>query len=203
MIKRILKEKIFYMYKLPIHLIRQYLFCPRVVYFLEVLSIPKVSPIWVKEGENYHKSQEKLFKKRTLARFKLENASFWQNVNLSYSDLNFYGICDALIISDTNIYPVEIKLHGQKPTKAQKMQLIAYGVLAEKIYKKDFNLGFISFEKNAKTVPINVDIKMKQEVQKIVNEIINLIKSEKLPYSNAEDEKCTQCEFLNYCNDRF
>ena len=203
MIKRILKEKIFYMYKLPIHLIRQYLFCPSVVYFLEVLSIPKVSPIWVKEGEDYHKSQEKLFKRRTLSRFNLENADFWQNVNLSYSDLNFYGICDALIISDTNIYPIEIKLHGQKPTKAQKMQLIAYGVLAEKIYKKDFNLGFISFEKNAKTVAINIDIKMKQEVQKIVNEIINLIKSEKLPYSNAEDEKCTQCEFLNYCNDRF
>ena len=158
---------------------------------------------FVKEGEDYHKSQEKLFKRRTLSRFNLENADFWQNINLSYSDLNFYGICDALIISDTNIYPVEIKLHGQKPTKAQKMQLIAYGVLAEKIYKKDFNLGFISFEKNAKTVPINVNNDMKQEVQKTVNEIINLIKSEKLPYSNAEDEKCTQCEFLNYCNDRF
>ena len=158
---------------------------------------------FVKEGENYHKSQEKLFKRRTLSRFNLENADFWQNVTLSYSDLNFYGICDALIISDTNIYPIEMKLHGQKPTKAQKMQLIAYGVLAEKIYKKDFNLGFISFEKSAKTVPINVDIKMKQDVQKTVNEIINLIKSEKLPYSNAEDEKCTQCEFLNYCNDRF
>ena len=74
------------------------------------------------------------------------------------------------------VYKIVGKLHGQKPTKAQKMQLIAYGVLAEKIYKKDFNLGFISFEKSAKTVPINVDIKMKQEVQKIVNEIINLIK---------------------------
>ncbi|RXJ95739.1 CRISPR-associated protein Cas4 [Arcobacter sp. AHV-9/2010] len=143
------------------------------------------------------------FKRRTLSRFNLENADFWQNVNLSYSDLNFYGICDALIISNTHIYPVEIKLHGQKPTKAQKMQVIAYGILAEKKYKKEFNLAFISFEKNAKTVPINVDSKMKQEVQKTVNEIINLIKSEKLPYSNAEDEKCTQCEFLNYCNDRF
>ena len=75
---------------------------------------------FVKEGEDYHKSQEKLFKRRTLSRFNLENADFWQNINLSYSDLNFYGICDALIISDTNIYPIEIKLHGQKPTKAQK-----------------------------------------------------------------------------------
>ncbi|WP_171017462.1 CRISPR-associated protein Cas4 [Aliarcobacter thereius] len=198
-----MKEKIFYMYKLPIHLIRQYLFCPRVVYFLEVLSIPKASPIWVKEGENYHKKQEKLFKRRTLSRFGLENAKFWQNVNLSYDDLNFYGICDALIISNTNIYPVEIKLHGQKPTKAQKMQLIAYGILAEKIYKKEFNLGFISFDKSAKTIPINVNNEMKQDVQKIVNKIINLIKSENLPYSDAQDEKCTQCEFLNYCNDRF
>lgn len=191
------------MYKLPIHLIRQYLFCPRVVYFLEVLSIPKGTPIWVKEGEDYHKKQEKLFKRRTLARFNLENAQFWQNVNLSHNDFNFYGICDALILSNTNIYPVELKLHGQKPTKAQKMQLIAYGILAEKIYNKKFDLGFISFEKSAKTVPIKIDEKLKNELLNIVEDIIKLIKSEKLPNSSAEDEKCTQCEFLNYCNDRF
>ncbi|WP_409410316.1 Dna2/Cas4 domain-containing protein [Aliarcobacter cryaerophilus] len=61
----------------------------------------------------------------------------------------------------------------------------------------------MSFEKSAKTVPINVNNDIKQEVQKIVNEIINLIKNERLPYSDAQDEKCTQCEFLNYCNDRF
>ena len=133
MIKRILKEKSFYMYKLPIHLIRQYLFCPRVVYFLEVLAIPKAVPIWVKEGSEHHKAQEKLFKKRTLARFGLENTEFKQNISLNHKDFNFYGICDALIISSTNVYPVEIKLHGTKPTKAQKMQLIAYGILAQQI----------------------------------------------------------------------
>jgi CRISPR-associated exonuclease Cas4 len=158
---------------------------------------------FVKEGEDYHKSQEKLFKRRTLSRFNLENADFWQNVNLSYSDLNFYGICDALIISDTNIYPIEIKLHGQKPTKAQKMQLIAYGILAQQIYNKKFELGFITFEKNAKTIPIKVEENIKLELIDLVEKIIKMIKIENLPYSSAEDEKCTQCEFLNYCNDRF
>ena len=203
MINLILRKKSLNTYKLPIHLIRQYIFCPRVVYFLEVLNIPKVSPVWVKEGENHHKKQAELFKRRTLSRFHLENALFKSNINLSYEDFNFYGICDGLIISDKNIYPVEIKLHGTKPTKAQKMQLIAYGILAEKIYEKDFNLGFIVFEKNAKTIPIEVDEKQKKELISLVEKIIEMIKKEKLPYSDATEEKCTQCEFENYCNDRF
>lgn len=203
MINLILRKKSLNTYKLPIHLIRQYIFCPRVVYFLEVLNISKVSPVWVKEGENHHKKQAELFKRRTLSRFHLENALFKSNINLSYEDFNFYGICDGLIISDKNIYPVEIKLHGTKPTKAQKMQLIAYGILAEKIYEKDFNLGFIVFEKNAKTIPIEVDEKQKKELVSLVEKIIEMIKKEKLPYSDATEEKCTQCEFENYCNDRF
>lgn len=190
-------------YKLPIHLIRQYLFCPRVVYFLEVLNIPKVSPIWVKEGEAHHKKQAELFKRRTLSRFGLENAEFKSNVTLSRDDLNFYGICDGLIVSQTHIYPVEIKLHGDKPTKAQRMQLIAYGILAEKKFAKAFDLGFVLYEKNGKTVPVKVSENDKQEVITKVNEIIKMILVGKLPYSSADDEKCTQCEFENYCNDRF
>ena len=203
MINLILRKKSLNTYKLPIHLIRQFLFCPRVVYFLEVLNIPRVSPIWVKEGEKHHQKQAELFKRRTLARFNLENSTFKNNVNLFHNDFNFHGICDGLIISNKNIYPVEIKLHGTKPTKAQKMQLIAYGILAEKIYEKDFNLGFITFEKNAKTIPIKVDEKQKKELINWVEKIIEMIKKEKLPYSDASEEKCTQCEFENYCNDRF
>ena len=90
--KLILRKKSLNTYKLPIHLIRQYLFCPRVVYFLEVLNIPKVSPVWVKEGENHHKKQAELFKRRTLTRFHLEDALFKSNINLSHEDFNFYGI---------------------------------------------------------------------------------------------------------------
>lgn len=199
----ILRSENLNIYKLPIHLIRQYLFCPRVVYFLEVLNIPKVSPIWVKEGGAHHKKQAELFKRRTLSRFGLENAEFKSNVTLSRDDLNFYGICDGLIVSQTHIYPVEIKLHGDKPTKAQRMQLIAYGILAEKKFAKAFDLAFVLYEKNGKTVPVKVSENDKQEVITKVNEIIKMILVGKLPYSSADDEKCTQCEFENYCNDRF
>lgn len=190
-------------YKLPINLIRQYLFCPRVVYFLEVLNIPKASPEWVKEGTKHHIKQTELFKRRTLARFGLENAEFKTNVSLSNDKFSFYGICDALIIGNTHIYPVEIKLHGDKPTFAQKMQLVAYGMIAEELYKKQFDTGFMLYEKNAKTVPIKTTEQDKQKVNLIAEEIITMIQNARLPYSSADDSKCTQCEFLNYCNDRF
>lgn len=201
--KKILRRKSLNLYKLPIHLIRQYLFCPRVVYFLEVLNIPKATPIWVKEGESHHKKQAELFKRRTLMRFGLEEAEFKSNVSLSCEEFKFYGICDGLIISQKNIYPVEIKLHGSKPTKAQRMQLIAYGILAEKRFGKVFDLGFILYEKNGKTIPININDIDKSEVVNIVDEIIEMIQFGRLPHSSADDEKCTQCEFENYCNDRF
>ncbi|HRF56137.1 MAG TPA: CRISPR-associated protein Cas4 [Campylobacterales bacterium] len=190
-------------YKLPIHLIRQYLFCPRVVYFLEVLNIPRASPVWVREGGAHHKKQTELFKRRTLARFGLQDATLSGNVSLSHQRFDFYGVCDALIAGVDSVYSVEIKLHGDKPTKSQKMQLIAYGMLAEAIHDKKFDMGFVLYEKNGKTVPVKVTDKDKTEVVEIVGEIIQMIKTGRLPYSSADDGKCTQCEFLNYCNDRF
>ena len=112
-------------------------------------------------------------------------------------------MCDVLIAGVDSVYPVEIKLHGDKPTKSQKMQLIAYGMLAEVMHGKKFDIGFVLYEKNGKTAPVKVTDKDKAEVVTIVGEIIQMIKIGRLLYSSADDGKCTQCEFLNYCNDRF
>lgn len=203
MMRLILKLAIMNTYKIPIHLIRQYLFCPRVVYFLEVLNIPKQTPIWVSEGEEFHKSISKLLKRRTLSKFGVGGALFEENVSLAHKDYRFYGICDGLIFTDFNIIPIEMKLHGNKPTYSQKMQLVAYGMLAEKIYQKKFNIGFILYEKKSKNIPLNITEYDKKNLLKIVNEIILLIEKGLLPYSSANENKCLQCEFENYCNDRF
>jgi len=83
------------------------------------------------------------------------------------------------------------------------MQLIAYGILAQKLYEKRFELGFILYEEKGKTIPLHVNEDDKQILTCKVEEIHNMIERGKLPYSNADDGKCTQCEFENYCNDRF
>lgn len=173
------------------------------MYFLQTLGIVSESPVWVKEGQAHHKRQSELFKRRTLKRFGLEEAEFSDNVYLESERYPFYGICDALIQTQSNVYPVEIKLHGSKIAKAHKMQLIAYGMLAADLYSKEFNLGFVLYENNAKTVPVSVTSKDKQEVLALADRIVGLIQSGVMPHSSASPAKCTQCEFENYCNDRF
>lgn len=190
-------------YKIPVHLIRQYLFCPRVVYFLEVLNIPKQTPIWVSEGEEFHKSISRLLKRRTLTKFDVDAALYENSVALSHADFRFYGVCDGLIFTTSSIIPIEMKLHGDKPSYSQKMQLVAYGMLAEKIHGKKFDLGFVLFEKKSKNIPLKITEDDKLNLLKIVDEIVLLIEEGLLPNSSADEKKCLQCEFENYCNDRF
>jgi CRISPR-associated exonuclease Cas4 len=51
-------------YSLPISLIRQYCFCPRIPYFQELLKLNPKRPQWVKQGEKLHQQQQKVFKHR-------------------------------------------------------------------------------------------------------------------------------------------
>jgi CRISPR-associated exonuclease Cas4 len=168
-----------------------------------VLNIPKQIPIWVNEGQEFHKSISKMLKRRTLSKFGVKSALFEENVSLAHKDYRFYGVCDGLIFTNLNIIPIEMKLHGNKPTYSQKMQLVAYGMLAEKIFEKEFNSGFILYEKKSKNIPLMINAQDKENLLNIVDEIIVLIDKGLLPNSSADEKKCLQCEFENYCNDRF
>ena len=69
--------------------------------------------------------------------------------------------------------------------------------------QKQFDVAFILFEKKGKTHKITVDSKLKQKVINQVKIIINMLKDGNKPDSSASQQQCTQCEFINYCNDRF
>lgn len=189
-------------YSLPVSLIRQYLFCPRIPYYIEVMQLKPERPVWTQQGQEYHKHQKRLFKDRTLKRFNLENAQLKFNQQLQHSKYPFHGIADALLENDKFICPVEFKLYGEKPTKAQIYQTICYGLLAEANTNKIFNRCFILFEKKGKTHSFEVDQTLKNKVIKTVIETIDMLDTGLLPDSPASRHQCSQCEFLTFCNDR-
>ena len=59
-------------FSVPVNLIRQWCYCPRVVYYIELTNIPIHRPIWVKQGEDFHQLEEKLWQRRNLSRFDLK-----------------------------------------------------------------------------------------------------------------------------------
>ncbi len=189
-------------FSLPISLLRQYCFCPRIPYFQELLKLNPPKPVWVKQGEDLHENQERTFKHRTLKRFDLVQAKQEFNVFVSASDLQLHGTVDSLLISDEEIYPIEFKLSGYKPTKGQVLQLTAYAMVAEYQYNLSCRQGFILFESRGKTYPIVFTPKDKEQVIVVRDHILSDLEKSYLPNSPATPAQCTQCEYLNHCNDR-
>jgi CRISPR-associated exonuclease Cas4 len=160
-------------------------------------------PVWTEQGIDYHKQQQRLFKDRTLKRFGLTQAEMFFNVSVQSESLNIHGIVDCYLKTDNKIYPVEFKLYGVKPTKAQIYQTVAYGLVLSRQLSKNFNTAFVLFEQKGKTHKIEVNKKLKQKVTKKINEITFMLSTAQMPDSPASQGQCSQCEFLNYCNDRF
>ena len=189
-------------FSLPINLLRQYCFCPRIPYFQELLKLNVPRPAWVKQGEHLHQQQPQAFKHRSLKRFGLEQAEQVFNISIGSETLQLHGIIDSLLITKDTIYPIEFKLSGHKPSRGQILQLTAYGMLAEEKYQRLFRKGFILYEQKGKTVPILIQEQHRQQVLSIRDTILADLKQACLPDSPATATQCTQCEYLNYCNDR-
>ena len=190
-------------YSLPIHLLRQHCFCERIPNFQELLKLKPPRPQWVKQGEQLHQKQQKVFQNRTLKRFGLEKAEQEFEVTVTSQYLQLHGIVDSILITEEQVYPIEFKLAGKKPTKGQLLQLTAYGMLLEKEYKRPCKTGFILYEEKGKTYTVNFTEDDKNQVLKVRDKIIKGLGTALMPNSSASASQCTQCEYLNYCNDRF
>ncbi len=192
------------LYKIPIYLIKEFLFCQRIPFFINKLNINPAQPLWMEQGKSYEKKQKILMCRRTLKRFNLDKAKIFYNVELNSEDLDFYGICDMIIIDEEKnlVIPVEFKLKTDKKFKNHFYQLCCYGILSEKIFNKKFNKGFVLFSDKGKTIPFDFSENDKIKCLKIIKEIKEIIENDLIPATSATIHKCYQCEYKNFCNDR-
>jgi len=187
---------------LPISLFRQYIFCPRVVFFQEVMGIHVPMPHWTKQGNDHHKKQVLLSQQRTLTRFDLEKGKMVFDVNLSSPIYKIHGICDAVIETDEEIVVIDFKL-TKKVQRGHIYQLAGYALCAEEKFKKRCQLGFILTGEKAKANIVEINAVLRSEVIQILAKMDELLILGTLPESSANEHQCGQCEYFNYCNDRF
>jgi CRISPR-associated exonuclease Cas4 len=188
---------------IPINLIRQYHFCPRIVYFNLLTNIKPIYPRHVSLGEDYHKIQEKLSRYR---RFKKLHIDFKEIIIDKYfedKELEIVGKIDTALITQDEIIPIEFKQKsGKKPTFGHILQLYGYGYLLSKAYSLEFKQAFIFYDQNLKLHHINITQKTKDQFFKTLQNIKDILEDEIFPNSNANEAKCSQCEYINFCDDR-
>lgn len=189
-------------YKFPISLFRQYLFCPRIVFFQEVIGLKAHMPSWTDQGNKHHKKQILLSKERTFKRFDLENGKMYFDIHLGSDLFNFHGICDAVIETEEEIVVLDFKL-TEKVHKGHIFQLYAYALIAQEIFSKKSQFGFLLSGPKAKANLIEFTPELKKEFYNTHEEIKICISESTVPNSSASEAKCGQCEYFNFCNDRF
>lgn len=181
--------------------LKQYVYCPRVLYYQLVL--PAVRPITYKmeEGVLAHHTAVSNEKRRQLRTYGLTSGERYFDVPLYSADLCLTGKIDLLIQTDEEWIPVDYK-NSAKIAPHYKMQLMAYGrLLAEDAAGKRVKRGFIYLLPTRTAVEVPFTKPLQKKVDQALAEIHAIYTHETMPPPTKQRAKCTDCEFRRFCND--
>lgn len=186
-------------------MLRQHLFCPRIPYFANVRDIHPTPPTWTSQGTSWHEVQLRLSKRRNLSRFGLDDRFRLDGVNVSVRSarLQLHGICDAVLASEDEICPIELKNTYQSAhSQAAQIQLLAYAFALQEMTGKKVSKAFILFGDRGQVLAISVTETCLRKVERVCEAMRGNFESCLLPESPASEAKCCQCEYRNFCADR-
>ena len=168
---------------------------------MELTDLTVLRPIWVKQGEDFHQQEEKLWQRRNLSRFHLAEGKTHHNLVVQDKRLGLHGIVDMAVETEKAVYAVEFKLSASNKKRGDVLQLTAYAMLLETYFTKPSPVGFlVGSGKLLHT--IEMDGSRRQEVKTVVNEIRGMLERGLKPESSATVVQCCACEYVNFCNDR-
>ena len=181
--------------------IKQYFYCPRVVYFYYVLPVKVKTTFKMDYGGEQHVRWEELEKRRTFRKYGLEKGERFFGSFLKSSRIGLVGKADLIIKTGGKYVPVEFKYTSGTVGTGHKYQLAAYGLLLEDVYKTTVRSGFIYLIISKKVEEIFFTQDVRAQVKKVLGKIRNMIKNERMPEPNRIRSRCKDCEYLNFCND--
>jgi CRISPR-associated exonuclease Cas4 len=171
------------------------------VYYIELTDLPALYPTWVRQGEQFHEREARLWQRRNLTRFNITGGKIHLNVSAHSDMYGIHGIADMAVETDDSIIPVEFKLASSKQKKGGILQLAAYGILLGETLEKKCAYGFLA-EGERILHKIDFTPLLKEEVFNKIYEIRKMINKGVKPDSSANMQQCSNCEYLNHCNDR-
>ena len=182
---------------------KNFFYCPRQIFYKYVIKIAEFETEKMRAGIEYQERISSLEKRRILKGYGI-NSEFKKYFNLTIKDEieKVSGIVDMVIETDEEIIPVDFKLNLVKITTGIELQLKAYSKILKNKFNKQSKRGFIYFIVQDLIKEIDLDNKEINELyENTRNEIIQMIKTEKLPDTENEYEKCIECGYKNFCND--
>lgn len=189
--------------------LRQYWYCPRLLYYFYCMPDIRPTTYKMEEGVEQHLEEVEREKRRGLGFYgmaEVEDRARKQFALTVQSDsLRIRGRLDALIeVQDQGIvlgYPVEYKATKREPGAQYKLQLAAYALLLEEAGGHVVRQGFFVLTPLRKVIPVRLDAGAKARARSAIAAMHAVVASEAVPPPPKSVAKCTVCEFRRFCND--
>lgn len=180
---------------------RQWVYCPRVVWWTHVCPVGKVASFKMKLGLLKERRLQKLQRRRTLRSFGLRVGTIDSNVSLYSARLGLAGRLDMLIHTGANRFPVEIKFTHGPARLNHRLQLAGYALLLEETYGVPVPYGYVVRLPDDTVDRIDIDGPLRDLAFKTIQALRTTIRQEQMPAANPMLARCTDCEYRCFCND--
>lgn len=180
--------------------LKQYAFCPRVVFYERCL--PHIRPRTYKmdAGKVEHERERKRAARRTLHQFGLPAGERLFDVRCSNTLLQCSGIVDEVIQTPGgHQYPVDYKM-AKRVSRNHRLQLAAYALLLE-TKDRPIPQGYIYLIPERELVSVQITSKLKHTTRELIYRMREMITAERMPEPTQIQQRCVACEFRRFCND--
>ena len=177
--------------------LKQYHYCPRVVYYQYVMPVDRKSTYKMEKGQAAQEEIEALEARRKLKAYGIQDGRRLFNAWLRSEKLCLSGKLDMLIETESNLYPVDFKYTRGRPFKNHLYQLGGYALIVEDKYKKPVNNGFIYLIPQKDVVIFDLTERVKEDCLKTLESIRKMLITESFPDAPSKRSKCVDCEYQN------
>jgi len=182
--------------------LKQWRYCPRIVYFAYTHPTPRPTPFKVDEGARVHAHLMQRWRRRGLPRTLPPGQPEWE-VPLWAPDLGLSGKVDVLIHrADGTAVPVDIK-HARRAFPGWKIQLAAYAWLIEHLTGHAVAEGYLYLSRARRAERVRITARLRGQARRLVETIRTAVLQGVLPEGTSHRGRCVNCEFRRFCNDRF
>lgn len=181
--------------------LKQYHYCPRVVFYHYVLPVERKVTYKMEKGKAAQEEIARLEARRKLKRFRLQDGTRKFNPWLFSKRWKLSGRLDLLIETEAELYPVDFKFTRGKPFKNHLYQLGGYALILEDQRQRPVNKGFVYLMPQQDAVVYEMSVQLKNDCIRTLEEIRTMVQGERFPEPPSRRTKCADCEYQNYCRD--
>jgi CRISPR-associated exonuclease Cas4 len=186
---------------IPVTDLKQWAYCPRVVYYHRVMPAPAHPTYKMKEGLAAQDLIESLETRRKLREYGLDGARRRFGLWLENGELGLAGKIDLLLEADDEIAVVDFKLTSGEPGRNHRLQLAGYSLLAEAVSGFPVRRAFLYRIPDNRIFAESVTEELRQAVKTAATDIRRMGDTQFCPDPTEVLGRCVECEFANYCAD--